>query len=116
MKLEDIWRICNKIRAAIFRVGLNLWEYYLPLDPNRNCLISGDFYTYISISFWLTANFLESKFVSVLAGPLKGTIGLSDQEIAEITDYFRVQDGRIFYSQMCQVIQDSGNVYISNIN
>lgn len=79
----------NKIRAAIFRVGLNLWDYYLPLDPKRNCLIS------------------ESKFVSVLAGPLKGAVGLSDQEIAEITDYFRVQDGRIFYSQMCQVIHDS---------
>lgn len=41
IKLGDVWRTCNKIRAAIFRVGLNLWEYYLPLDPGKNCLISG---------------------------------------------------------------------------
>lgn len=89
IKLLDVWRVCNKIRAAIFRVGLNLWDYYLPLDPNRNCLIS------------------ESKFISVLTGPLKKTIGLSDYEIAELADYFRVQDGRIFYTQMCEVIHDS---------
>lgn len=52
--------------------------------------------------------FLESKFVSILAGPLKPTIGLSDQEIAELADYFRVQDGRILYTQLCEIIHDSG--------
>ena len=46
MKLRDIWRTCNKIRAAIFRVGLNLWDYYKPLDPNGNNLLSGTTYTY----------------------------------------------------------------------
>ncbi|XP_076637045.1 uncharacterized protein LOC143349586 [Colletes latitarsis] len=49
----------------------------------------------------------ESKFVSVLAGPLKDKIGLSDKEICDLTDYFRVQDGRIFYSQFCTIIHDS---------
>lgn len=41
MRLQDVWRTCNKIRAAIFRVGFNLWNFYKPLDPNNNCLISG---------------------------------------------------------------------------
>ncbi|XP_071638327.1 uncharacterized protein [Temnothorax longispinosus] len=89
LKLHDVWRTCNKIRAAVFRVGLNLWEYYRPLDPDKRCLIS------------------ESKFISVLAGPLKGVIGLSDKEICDLTDYFRIQDGRILYSQFCEVIHDS---------
>lgn len=52
--------------------------------------------------------FAESKFISVLAGPLKGVIGLSDKEICDLTDYFRIQDGRILYSQFCEVICDSG--------
>ncbi|RLU20681.1 hypothetical protein DMN91_007294 [Ooceraea biroi] len=89
LKLQDVWRTCNKIRAAVFRVGLDLWEYYKPLVPDKHCLIS------------------ESKFISVLAGPLKGVIGLSDKEICDLTDYFRIQDGRIFYSQFCEVIHDS---------
>ncbi|CAH0558987.1 unnamed protein product [Brassicogethes aeneus] len=89
IKLGAVWRTCNKIRAAIFRLGLNLWEYFVPLDPQKNCLIS------------------ESQFISVLSGQLRSTIGLSEQEISELADYFRVQDGRIFYTQLCQVIHDS---------
>ncbi|KYM82924.1 hypothetical protein ALC53_06636 [Atta colombica] len=57
----------------------------------RECVISGR----------------KSKFLSVLAGPLKGVIGLSDKEICDLTDYFRIQDGRILYSQFCEIIHDS---------
>ncbi|XP_012283315.1 uncharacterized protein LOC105701272 [Orussus abietinus] len=89
LKLQDVWRSCNKIRAAVCRVGLNLWDYYKPLDPNGDCLVS------------------ESKFVSILAGPLRGPIGLSDEEICDLASYFRIQDGRILYSQFCEVIHDS---------
>ncbi|KAK1121499.1 hypothetical protein K0M31_010302 [Melipona bicolor] len=96
LRLQDVWRTCNKIRAAIFRVGFNLWDFYKPLDPNNNCLIS------------------ESKFISVLAGPLKDQIGLSDKEICDLADYFRVQDGRIFYTQFCQIIHDSAPEFDKN--
>ncbi|XP_029049367.2 uncharacterized protein LOC114879045 [Osmia bicornis bicornis] len=89
LRLQDVWRTCNKIRAAIFRIGFNLWDYYKPLDPEKNCLIS------------------ESKFISVLAGPLKDVVGLSDREICDLADYFRVQDGRILYTQFCTIIHDS---------
>ncbi|XP_034232706.1 uncharacterized protein LOC117640356 [Thrips palmi] len=88
-ELTDVWRALNKIRAAVFRVNLDLWKYFKPLDPEGNNLTS------------------ESNFVGVLSGVLRGEIGLSDQEIAEITDYFRVQDGRIFYGQFCSVIHDN---------
>lgn len=53
---------------------------------------------------------LESQFVSVLAGPLRGTIGLSDQEIGELADYFRIQDGRILYTQLLEVIHANGTI------
>ncbi|XP_050306314.1 uncharacterized protein LOC126743325 [Anthonomus grandis grandis] len=89
LKLGDVWRTCNKIRAAIFRMGINLSEYFKPLDPHKNCLIS------------------ESQFISVIHGQLGGTIGLSEQEVAELADYFRVPDGRIYYTQLCDVINDS---------
>ncbi|XP_074039133.1 uncharacterized protein [Leptinotarsa decemlineata] len=89
IKLGDVWRTCNKIRAAIFRMGINLFEYFAPLDPHKNCLIS------------------ESQFISVINGQLRATIGLSEQEVAELADYFRVPDGRIYYTQLCEVIHDS---------
>lgn len=41
--LLDIWRTCNKIRAAIFRCGVDLWAHYLPLDPEGYSLVSGMF-------------------------------------------------------------------------
>ncbi|CAH0724069.1 unnamed protein product, partial [Brenthis ino] len=92
VRLADVWKTCNKIRAAVFRVGLNLWDWYRPLDPEGNSLIS------------------ESKFVSVLAGPLRAVVGLSDAEIAQVADYFRAQDGRVLYHQLCQIIhgEDAG--------
>ncbi|KAL0881290.1 hypothetical protein ABMA27_001173 [Loxostege sticticalis] len=92
VRLADVWKTCNKIRAAAFRVGLNLWDWYRPLDPEGNSLIS------------------ESKFVSVLAGPLRSVVGLSDAEISQLADYFRAQDGRVLYHQLCQIIhgEDAG--------
>ncbi|XP_026669887.1 uncharacterized protein LOC108625584 [Ceratina calcarata] len=96
LRLQDVWRTCNKIRAAIFRVGFNLWDFYKPLDPNNNCLIS------------------ESKFISVLAGPLKDQIGLADKEICDLADYFRVQDGRILYTQFCDIIHSSAPEFDKN--
>lgn len=51
---------------------------------------------------------LESQFISVINGQLGAIIGLSDQEIAELADYFRVPDGRIYYTQLCDVIHQSG--------
>ncbi|KPI99547.1 hypothetical protein RR46_03912 [Papilio xuthus] len=90
LRLADVWKTCNKIRAATFRVGLNLWDWYRPLDPDGNCLLS------------------ESKFVSILAGPLRPVVGLSDSEISQLADYFRAQDGRVHYHQLCQIIHGEG--------
>ncbi|XP_011049473.1 PREDICTED: uncharacterized protein LOC105143124 [Acromyrmex echinatior] len=72
LKLNDVWHTCNKIRAAVFRVGLDLWEYYKPLDPDRRCLISG-----INIEHWhrderslqalLKSDFIEyTKFAAIV--------------------------------------------------
>ncbi|XP_056643883.1 uncharacterized protein LOC130449862 [Diorhabda sublineata] len=96
IKLGDVWRTCNKIRAAVFRMGINLFEYFQPLDPHKNSLIS------------------ESQFISVINGQLRATIGLSEQEVAELADYFRVPDGRIYYTQLCEVIHNSVPQFSSN--
>ncbi|OWR51515.1 hypothetical protein KGM_210552A, partial [Danaus plexippus plexippus] len=98
VRLADVWKTCNKIRAAVFRVGLNLWDWYRPLDPEGNSLIS------------------ESKFVSVLAGPLRSVVGLSEAEIAQLADYFRAQDGRVLYHQLCQIIHGEEILYETNKN
>lgn len=39
--LNNVWRTCNKIRAAIHRVGINLWDHFKLLDPKLNTLVSG---------------------------------------------------------------------------
>lgn len=107
LKLGDVWRTCNKIRAAIFRVGINLPEYFARLDPHKNCLISGQFIFYSAQQAMAYLFLIESQFISVIHGQLGGTIGLSEQEVAELADYFRVPDGRIYYTQLCDVINDS---------
>ncbi|KOB76723.1 Uncharacterized protein OBRU01_05275 [Operophtera brumata] len=58
-------------------------------------------------------NNVESKFVSVLAGPLRSVVGLSDDEISQLADYFRAQDGRVLYHQLCQIIHGEGETIIS---
>lgn len=63
----------------------------------------------------LTNNPLEeSKFISTLTTKLKDSIGLSDREIIELSDYFKVQNGQIAYAQFCSVIHDNG-IYILSI-
>lgn len=46
--------------------------------------------------------------MSILAGPLRSVVGLSDEEIAQVADYFRAQDGRVLYHQLCQIIHGEG--------
>lgn len=50
---------------------------------------------------------LETKFLSIFAGKLCGILGLSEKEITELADYFKMRDGRIYYKQLCDVIQGS---------
>lgn len=96
LKLNDVWRTCNKIRAAIHRIGINLSDHFMKLDPKANCLIS------------------EAKFINVFGQQLRGIIGLADMEIAELADYFRVQDGRIAYKQLCNVIEENGLLCVND--
>ncbi|XP_015123214.1 uncharacterized protein LOC107045443 [Diachasma alloeum] len=113
LKFRDVWRVCNKIRAAVFRIDLNLWDYFKPLDPNNNGLISGikrpnpSNAIIFPRNLKFPSNILETKFIAIFTGPLRHCVGLSDPEIADLTDYFSIQDGRIIYSQLCQVIHDS---------
>lgn len=45
--LDNVWRTCNKIRAAIHRLGISLWDHFKLLDPKAKTLISGENYLYL---------------------------------------------------------------------
>ncbi|XP_024214677.2 uncharacterized protein [Halyomorpha halys] len=48
----------------------------------------------------------ESKFLSILLGPMKSIIGLDPFEIGEITNYYKISDGRIAYTRLCQEVHE----------
>lgn len=41
LEIKNVWRACNKISAALFRVNLNLRDYFRPLDITNSGLVSG---------------------------------------------------------------------------
>ncbi|XP_049792835.1 uncharacterized protein LOC126202556 [Schistocerca nitens] len=78
----DIWRTCNKIRAAVAQKNVNLWDILSPLDPQKDSLVS------------------ESEFCNAV----RQAIGLSDLEAAQVAAHFRANGGRILYRQFCSLI------------
>ncbi|KAK9508164.1 hypothetical protein O3M35_007886 [Rhynocoris fuscipes] len=84
----NIYRTLKKIQAGMFRTGFNLWEIFRNLDPERKCYVT------------------SHKFLTVLNGPLKNLIGLSDEEIIQVSDLFKTSDGQIAYEQFCHLIHD----------
>ncbi|XP_053950667.1 uncharacterized protein LOC128858424 [Anastrepha ludens] len=85
LNLNEIWRACRKIQDSIFRYGFNICADFLEHDPNCTGLIS------------------DSLFTGIL-GKYKNVAGLSDFELREVTDYFRLRDGRVAYRQFCKVV------------
>uniref|UniRef100_A0A1A9VKK1 EF-hand domain-containing protein n=1 Tax=Glossina austeni TaxID=7395 RepID=A0A1A9VKK1_GLOAU len=85
LNLNEIWKACRKIQDAIFRYGFDICAEFCPHDPKGKGLIS------------------ESLFSAIL-GKYKRIIGLSDFELREVTDYFRLRDGRVVYKQFCKVV------------
>ncbi|XP_055905315.1 uncharacterized protein LOC129940841 isoform X2 [Eupeodes corollae] len=97
VNLNEVWRTCRKLQAAIFRHGFNINHEFARNDPKGHGLIS------------------ESKFTSVLM-KYKKIIGLSEFEIRELTDYFRIRDGRIAYKQFCGVLCEKGQEHSQNLD
>lgn len=52
-KLTEIWKTCNKIRAAIARKFIDLSSYFHLLDLNKTGLVSGKFLNCYSINWKL---------------------------------------------------------------
>uniref|UniRef100_T1HXX0 Uncharacterized protein n=1 Tax=Rhodnius prolixus TaxID=13249 RepID=T1HXX0_RHOPR len=72
----------------MFRIGFNLWDIFKQLDPDRTYTIP------------------ETKFLSVLNGPLRQLIGLEEEEILSVSNLFKKPDGYVTYDQFCQLIHD----------
>ncbi|KAJ8916966.1 hypothetical protein NQ315_008366 [Exocentrus adspersus] len=53
--LSNIWRTCNKIRAAVFRLGIDLYDYFSNVDVHKLSVISDSdkapFYEYSHTRF-----------------------------------------------------------------
>ncbi|CAH1408075.1 unnamed protein product [Nezara viridula] len=86
--VQSVERTLAKIKAASLRVGFNLWHIFKPLDPHDTNYMS------------------ESKFLSILLGPMKSIIGLDPFEIGEMTNYYKIADGRIAYTRLCQEVHE----------
>ncbi|KAJ8670753.1 hypothetical protein QAD02_002012 [Eretmocerus hayati] len=97
LNTHGVWRACNKIRSAVTRIPINLWDQFNPLDKQKKNLVS------------------ELDFIKVLTGPTGKSIGLSDQEVCELSDYFRAQDGRIHYAQFCTIIHEESSSLGKNL-
>ncbi|XP_026476196.1 uncharacterized protein LOC113381611 [Ctenocephalides felis] len=91
--LTDVWRTCNKLRGALFRIkGFNLRARLAAYDAEAKTKTGGGLITL-------------DKFKTVLLGPVRNIVALSEQEVADLAEYFCVADGRIHYSQMCDVLE-----------
>ncbi|XP_014259550.1 uncharacterized protein LOC106672540 [Cimex lectularius] len=85
----DIWHSLKRIQAATYRTGFNFWDIFRDLEPPGKRITA------------------EHRFLSVLCGPLKHIIGLTDEEILNIAAFFRTSDGRVDFDQFCRTIHDS---------
>lgn len=86
---------------------VELFQMLWPIQEYPGFRLVLDVYQ-INWKFKQKHRFTESKFIGILTTNLKDSIGLSDQEINELTDYFKVQNGQIAYAQFCSVIHDNG--------
>lgn len=73
--LDDSWRALNKLRARVGRSDVNLFAAFNTHDKDKTGLCS------------------EAIFAHALSSELETE--LTDREIGELADLFRIQDGRI---------------------
>lgn len=74
--LTDVWRACNKLRGALFRIkGFNLRARLAAYDAEAKTKTGGGLITL-------------DKFKTVLLGPVRNIVALSEQEVADLAEYF----------------------------
>ncbi|CRL05796.1 CLUMA_CG018824, isoform A [Clunio marinus] len=79
--LPGIRRTCDKIQSVLMRKELNLKSYFISLDCKRTGLVT------------------ETKFFTVIYNQLGHEFGVCQEEVKELTDYFKEQDGRVCYKE-----------------
>lgn len=88
LDLSAVWRVIEKFKESVMRLGLNLYDQFKRFDPSGEQLIS------------------EYFFRKVLEVVLKNEVPLSEDEIRILVNYFQYRDGRIMYSEMCDRVHD----------
>ncbi len=99
-KLDSIYGIVS-MNVIQQKVRWFLVRNFYSKNPTPECIV-------VSI-------FLESRFINILTTNLKDSVGLCDQEINELSDYFKVQNGQIAFAQFCSVIHDNGIQIIAEL-
>ncbi|XP_050532651.1 uncharacterized protein LOC126900763 [Daktulosphaira vitifoliae] len=95
---RDLWKICSKIRNVVNKIKFNFLEYYLIYDTKK-------------IGF-ITIN----QFKTVLSGPLKTIIDLSDDEIELLVQCFCEPNGNLRYVEFSQMVHESLPTYNNKDN
>lgn len=97
INFKDIWCACEKLRDVVFKDKLNILEYFKRNDRDNEGTVSAE----------LFANILDRQIPD---------IGLSNDEISNLTEYFRHQRSvnHVDYLQFCAVIDDSTGTFNAN--
>jgi hypothetical protein len=86
VSLPGISRICDKIESVLSRKVIDLQSLFSQLDLNGCGLIS------------------DTKFFTVVYNQLGHDFGVCQEEVKELGDYFKKQDGRVDYREFLEVV------------
>lgn len=79
--LPGIRRTCDKIESVLARKLVDLKSHFKEIDPKNCGLIS------------------DTKFFIVLYNQLGHVLGVCQEEVKELADYFKKVDGRVCYKE-----------------
>lgn len=86
ISLPGVARTCNKIELVLAKKNINLQNQFFELDPKKCGLIS------------------DTKFFTVIYNQLGHDFGVCQEEVKELGDYFKKQDGRVDYKEFLEVV------------
>lgn len=86
ISLPGISRTCNKIEAALSRKVIDLPLHFAQLDEKHCGLVS------------------DAKFFTVVYNQLGQEFGVCQEEVKELGNYFKKQDGRVDYIEFLELV------------
>jgi len=89
---SDLQHTFEKIRLAVVKNGLRTTEFFKDHDKLRSGIIT------------------ENQFICGMSLCCGTAANLSRDEIQQLANYYRTEDGRVCYREFCQVMENAFNV------